>query len=223
MLITKDGHIKLTDFGLSKIGLMNQTTTLYEHDLMEHGKKESGSNEAEFQDQEVLGTPDYLAPEVILGTGYGNPVDWWSLGVIMYEMLYGAPPFYGNTVDELFEHTVYGEIEFPEEGNIVDGSEEEAVLPLSEEARSLVRELLCKDPSRELAARERIRLRNISSLMASTGMTCSEQRQILYQHWIMKLIRATLTAGRTDMGIRQKRKNWTLACLPVKRALTVKI
>ena len=67
------------------------------------------SRDRQFHDVEVYGTPDYIAPEVILGQGYGFPVDWWSMGVILYEMLIGATPFWGTTVQEMFEKITNGE------------------------------------------------------------------------------------------------------------------
>lgn len=77
------------------------TTHMYEHSLAQETKQ--------FTDQQVFGTPDYLAPEVILRQGYGKPVDWWSLGIILYEFLIGVPPFYGDTPEELFADTLSGE------------------------------------------------------------------------------------------------------------------
>ena len=61
-----------------------------------------------FTDKQVFGTPDYIAPEVILRQGYGKPVDWWAMGIILYEFLVGVPPFYGDTPEELFAHTLSG-------------------------------------------------------------------------------------------------------------------
>ena len=66
------------------------------------------SHESRFHDAEVYGTPDYIAPEVILGQGYGYPVDWWSMGVILYEMMVGATPFCSTTVQQLFEEITDG-------------------------------------------------------------------------------------------------------------------
>ena len=62
----------------------------------------------QFSDKQVFGTPEYIAPEVILRQGYGKPVDWWSMGVILYEFLIGCVPFFGDTPEELFAHTVNG-------------------------------------------------------------------------------------------------------------------
>ncbi|XP_058796475.1 microtubule-associated serine/threonine-protein kinase 3 isoform X2 [Phymastichus coffea] len=107
LLITALGHIKLTDFGLSKMGLMSLATNLYE------GYIEKDTRQ--FSDKQVFGTPEYIAPEVILRQGYGKPVDWWSMGIILYEFLIGCVPFFGETPEELFAHTVNDDIEWPDE------------------------------------------------------------------------------------------------------------
>nr|XP_020139476.1 microtubule-associated serine/threonine-protein kinase 3 isoform X2 [Microcebus murinus] len=106
LLITSLGHIKLTDFGLSKIGLMSMATNLYEGHIEKDAR--------EFVDKQVCGTPEYIAPEVIFRQGYGKPVDWWAMGVILYEFLVGCVPFFGDTPEELFGQVVSDEIMWPE-------------------------------------------------------------------------------------------------------------
>jgi len=79
-----------------------------------------------------VGTPDYMAPEVLLQTGYGLECDWWSLGVILYEMIVGYTPFYSDSPEETAERIVHfrTSLEFPEEREV------------SAEARSLISQLL---------------------------------------------------------------------------------
>uniref|UniRef100_W5LHI4 non-specific serine/threonine protein kinase n=1 Tax=Astyanax mexicanus TaxID=7994 RepID=W5LHI4_ASTMX len=131
LLITSMGHIKLTDFGLSKIGLMNMTTNLYEG----HIEKDT----REFIDKQVCGTPEYIAPEVILRQGYGKPVDWWAMGIILYEFLVGCVPFFGDTPEELFGQVVSDDIIWP------DGDD---ALPV--DAQDMITRLLWQSPLERL-------------------------------------------------------------------------
>ncbi|XP_077332466.1 microtubule-associated serine/threonine-protein kinase 3 isoform X1 [Lithobates pipiens] len=131
LLITSLGHIKLTDFGLSKIGLMNMTTNLYEG----HIEKDT----REFLDKQVCGTPEYIAPEVILRQGYGKPVDWWAMGIILYEFLVGCVPFFGDTPEELFGQVISDDIVWP-------GGEE----ALPADAQDLITRLLRQNPLERL-------------------------------------------------------------------------
>lgn len=132
ILITKDGHIKLTDFGLSKIGLMSHTTSILECYLDKETRQ--------FNDMQVFGTPYYIAPEVILRQGYGKPVDYWSMGIILYEFLVGCVPFISDTPEGLFDHVIHDNIEWP--------SDED--WPLPREAKDLITQLLQRNPKERL-------------------------------------------------------------------------
>jgi len=91
ILLTNEGHICLTDFGLCKEGI-------------ERDEDRTGT---------FCGTPEYLAPEVLRGKGYGKAVDWWSFGSLLYEMLTGLPPFYSQDVQEMYRKIMTDKLKFP--------------------------------------------------------------------------------------------------------------
>lgn len=142
LLITSLGHIKLTDFGLSKIGLMNLTTNFYEGNCNENLMKDLYCKE--FNDKQICGTPQYLAPEVILRQGYGKTVDWWSMGIILYEFLTSLAPFSGNTPEDLFSNVINGEILWPDE--------DDELIDIPDDAKNLITGLLTHDPLKRLGA-----------------------------------------------------------------------
>uniref|UniRef100_H3BHT2 non-specific serine/threonine protein kinase n=1 Tax=Latimeria chalumnae TaxID=7897 RepID=H3BHT2_LATCH len=109
LMLDKDGHIKITDFGLCKEGITDGATM-----------------------KTFCGTPEYLAPEVLEDNDYGRAVDWWGLGVVMYEMMCGRLPFYNQDHERLFELILMEDIRFPR--------------TLSPDAKSLLAGLLKKDP-----------------------------------------------------------------------------
>lgn len=92
ILLNGDGHICLTDFGISKEGLLAED-----------------SRTATF-----CGTPEYLAPEVLEGKQYTKAVDWWSFGTLMYEMLTGLPPFYSQDVQQMYFKIMHAKLELPD-------------------------------------------------------------------------------------------------------------
>ena len=107
LLLTKDGHIRLTDFGLSTkterysdplVKLIDELTdVMQQRDDPLMGTHEVREKKRRDQVCSTVGTPDYIAPEVLLKQPYTQSVDFWSLGAIMYEMLFGSPPFLADT------------------------------------------------------------------------------------------------------------------------------
>ena len=114
ILIRSSGHICLTDFGISKEFL-----------------ESSDDRTATF-----CGTPEYLAPEVLAGKGYGTAVDMWSLGTLIYEMFTGLPPFYAQDVQQMYQKIMTEDLTVPEH--------------CSAEAGSLLHDLLERDPEKRL-------------------------------------------------------------------------
>jgi serine/threonine protein kinase len=110
ILLGKDGHIKITDFGLSKL-------------FMDEDKAYT-----------ICGTPEYLAPEILLGKGYDKSVDWWCLGILIYEMMLEGSPYRKNILDIN---------NYMESLNIREGL-------VSQEARDLILSLLKIDPTERL-------------------------------------------------------------------------
>lgn len=92
ILLDYSGHIALCDFGLCKLNMAEQDKT-----------------------NTFCGTPEYLAPELLYGKGYTKAVDWWTLGVLLYEMLTGLPPFYDENTHEMYRKILHDPLRFPED------------------------------------------------------------------------------------------------------------
>uniref|UniRef100_A0A665WKX3 protein kinase C n=1 Tax=Echeneis naucrates TaxID=173247 RepID=A0A665WKX3_ECHNA len=118
LLLDTEGFVKIADFGLCKegMGFGDRTSTF-------------------------CGTPEFLAPEVLTDTSYTRAVDWWGLGVLIYEMLVGESPFPGDDEEEVFDSIVNDEVRYPRF--------------LSTEAIGIMRRLLRRNPERRLGSGEK--------------------------------------------------------------------
>ncbi|XP_037640621.1 serine/threonine-protein kinase Sgk2b isoform X1 [Sebastes umbrosus] len=105
ILLDSDGHVMLTDFGLCKEGVAIGGTM-----------------------HTFCGTPEYLAPEVLQGHPYNPAVDWWGLGAVLFEMLYGLPPFYSRSKAEMFENILHAPLQVRSGGSQVTRSLLEGLL-----------------------------------------------------------------------------------------------
>jgi serum/glucocorticoid-regulated kinase 2 len=115
ILLDDNGHLCLTDFGLSKdVGPDEKAHTF-------------------------CGTPEYLAPEIVVGAGHDKAVDWWSLGILLYELTVGVPPFYSQNVNEMYNKIQHGVLRFPPF--------------LSENCKNLIIELLNRDPKKRCGSK----------------------------------------------------------------------
>lgn len=114
ILLDPQGHVCLTDFGLAK-------------------EVPEGELTASF-----CGTPEYLAPEIVGGLGHDKAVDWWSLGILLYELTVGIPPFYSQNINEMYNKIQHGILRFPPF--------------LTDECKSFIVGLLCRDPARRLGS-----------------------------------------------------------------------
>ena len=120
VLLDHEGHVRITDFGLAKDAMdLNAKTHTF------------------------CGTPDYLAPEVIKGSGHGRGVDWWSLGTMIYEMLGGLPPFYAENFNVMYDRILHAPLEF------------RPLERFQAPATALIAAMLQKDPALRLGSSER--------------------------------------------------------------------
>ncbi|KAF1331478.1 Agc protein kinase, partial [Globisporangium splendens] len=117
ILFDQVGHVLLADFGLAKEGITDGA---------------EGTNS-------MCGTPEYLPPEILDRVGHGTAVDWWALGMVLYEMLTGLPPWYTRNRQKLFDRVRNAPLTFPDE--------------VGPAARSLISGLLTRDPNERLGSR----------------------------------------------------------------------
>ncbi|KAL8143246.1 hypothetical protein V2J09_016278 [Rumex salicifolius] len=143
VLLQKDGHVVLTDFDLSFI-----TSSKPQIIKPPPTKRRSRSQpppifvaEPVSQSNSFVGTEEYIAPEIITGAGHSSAIDWWGLGIFLYEMLYGRTPFRGKNRQKTFANILHKDLTFP------------SSIPVSLAARQLINSLLHRDPESRLGSK----------------------------------------------------------------------
>ncbi|KAG2622552.1 hypothetical protein PVAP13_3KG000048 [Panicum virgatum] len=147
ILLHRDGHISLTDFDLSCLTSCLPQVFLPEDNDRKKGRKKSRGSPIFFAEpmrasNSFVGTEEYIAPEIITGAGHTSAVDWWALGILLYEMLYGYTPFRGKTRQRTFANILHKDIRFP------------TSIEVSLAARQLMYRLLHRDPANRLGSYE---------------------------------------------------------------------
>nr|AML78534.1 putative LOV domain-containing protein [Pittosporum resiniferum] len=146
VLIQSNGHVALTDFDLSC--LTSCKPQLLIRETTNKKKRQKGQQNPIFMAEPMrasnsfVGTEEYIAPEIIAGAGHTSAVDWWALGILLYEMLYGYTPFRGKTRQRTFANVLRKDLKFP--GSKV----------VSLPAKQFIYRLLHRDPKNRLGSRE---------------------------------------------------------------------
>lgn len=148
ILLQSNGHISLTDFDLSCLTsckpqlLIPEIRDKKKQQKAQHQQTPIFMAEPMRASNSFVGTEEYIAPEIIAGAGHSSAVDWWALGILLFEMLYGFTPFRGKTRQKTFSNVLRKDLKFP------------ATKQVSLDAKQLIYQLLQKDPKDRLGACE---------------------------------------------------------------------
>ncbi|XVF67086.1 hypothetical protein PTKIN_Ptkin10aG0092400 [Pterospermum kingtungense] len=144
ILVQKDGHIVLADFDLSF--MTSCKPQVLKHPLPDKRRRSRSQPPPTFVAEpstlsnSFVGTEEYIAPEIITGAGHSSAIDWWALGILLYEMLYGRTPFRGKNRQKTFSNILHKDLTFP------------SSIPVSLAARQLINALLNRDPASRLGS-----------------------------------------------------------------------
>ncbi|ORE16829.1 Pkinase-domain-containing protein [Rhizopus microsporus] len=143
ILLHESGHLMLSDFDLS-IQSSSATPPTFVQPSSPFSKQPMIDTRMSIRTNSFVGTEEYLAPEVIRGSGHSCTVDWWTLGIFVYEMICGYTPFKGRTRDETFNLILNQPVEFPDNAYFQT---------LSSHCKSFIRKLLNKNEKKRLGSR----------------------------------------------------------------------
>jgi serum/glucocorticoid-regulated kinase 3 len=148
ILIDSQGHIRLTDFGLCKEGVQG-------------GRNVTANT--------FCGTPEYLAPEILQKRAYDSRVDWWCLGAVLYEMLFGLPPFYSRNTNEMYKKILYHPLEF--KSNVI-----------TLKAKNILEQLLEKNRDKRIGSKKDFQDVKNHEFFLSINWTLLEQKLLTPPH-----------------------------------------
>nr|AML78755.1 putative LOV domain-containing protein [Aphanopetalum resinosum] len=143
VLLQKDGHIVLTDFDLSFMTSCKPQILKLPPPKNRRSRSQPPPiffAEPDAQSNSFVGTEEYIAPEIITGAGHSSAIDWWALGIFLYEMLYGRTPFRGKNRQKTFSNVLHKDLTFP------------SSIPVSLPARQFINALLNRDPAFRLGS-----------------------------------------------------------------------
>ncbi|KAK5778225.1 hypothetical protein RI543_003884 [Arxiozyma heterogenica] len=149
ILLHKSGHIMLSDFDLSVQAndptnkIPSKRVVVTQNSMVDTKVFSDG-----FRTNSFVGTEEYIAPEVIRGNGHTAAVDWWTLGILIYEMLFGTTPFKGSNSNETFCNILKNEVIFNNNNNNGNHSVE-----ISRNCKDLIKKLLCKNEAKRLGSK----------------------------------------------------------------------
>nr|AML78401.1 putative LOV domain-containing protein [Colchicum autumnale] len=145
ILLQRDGHMSLTDFDLSCLTSCKPEvlfSSIQDKKRQLKGRTPMFIAEPMRASNSFVGTEEYIAPEIITGAGHTSAVDWWALGILLYEMFYGYTPFRGKTRQKTFANILHKDLKFP------------ASISVSLPAKQLMYRLLHRDPRNRLCSFE---------------------------------------------------------------------